>query len=324
MSRQYVNTLADGENIDEVYLLADKQLRANRNAETYLLTQLRNKTGQISGLMWNVREDVAAGVSQGDCVRVRGRVQLFQGNLQMILTHITSSTANGYDAKEFVPSSGADTELLQQTLRDILLAIEDESLRSLMECFLNDSRLMDELSRAPAGVRLHHACHGGLLEHVVNVLQTSQRIRDLYPKIDFDLLAAGIFLHDIGKTRELSYDSTFSYTDEGQLIGHLVQGVEILNEKVTRLESQTGQPFPRETWLRLKHMILSHHGSYEYGSPRLPMTLEAVALHYLDNLDAKVNEFLSLIQGDPNSESGWTPYNQNLQRKIFKGETGNI
>ncbi len=323
MTRQSVNTLADGETIDEIYLLSDKQLRANRNAETYLLTQLRDKTGQISGLLWNVRDDIAAAVTPGECVHVRGRVQLYQGNLQMILTHIAPSTANGYDVSEFVPSSGADIERLLDSLVEILSSVADPDLRALMTSFLDDSRLMDELARAPAGVRLHHACHGGLLEHIVNLLQTAQRIRDLYPAVDFDLVLAGIFLHDIGKTRELSYEGSFSYTDEGQLLGHLVEGVEILNEKVTRLEIETGQPFPSEMLLRLKHMIVSHHGSYEFGSPKLPMTLEAIALHYLDNLDAKINEFLNLIQNDPNSESDWTPYNQNLQRKIFKGHADN-
>ena len=148
---------------------------------------------------------------------------------------------------------------------------------------------------------------------------TARQIRDLYPAVNFDLLTVGIFLHDLGKTRELEYESTFSYSDEGQLIGHLVQGVEMLNEKVLLLETSTGRPFPTEMLLRIKHMIVSHHGSYEYGSPKLPMTPEAIALHHLDNLDAKLNEFQSLIDSDPNSDSVWTPYNTNLQRKIFKG-----
>lgn len=319
MQRQYVNTLTDGCSVDEIYLLADKQIRANRNAETYLLAQLRDKTGLISGLMWNVRDEVAASVNAGDAVRVRGRVQLYHGNLQMILTHIVPAGALELDFREFIPESTQNTDELRARLVEILSEIEDKDLASLVREYLDDAQLMEQFSRAPAGVKLHHAWHGGLLEHVVNLLETARRIRDLYPTVNFDLLLVGIFLHDLGKTRELEYDSTFAYTVEGQLIGHLVQGVEMLDDKVRHLETATGRPFPTELLLRLKHMILSHHGSYEFGSPKLPMTPEAIALHYLDNLDAKINEFKSLIESDPNSEAVWTPYNTNLGRKIFKG-----
>lgn len=319
MQRQNVQSLADGHAVDEVYLLADKQLRSNRNAETYLLAQLRDSTGQISGLLWNVRDDIAASVAAGELVRARGRVQLYQGNLQVILTHVSPAKDDEYDPAEFMPVSTADTGKLLERLNQILRAIGDPSIRSLAVAFLDDVELIDRLSRSPAGIRLHHAWHGGLLEHVVNVLETAERIADLYPSVNFDLLKIGIFLHDIGKVRELEYESTFSYTHEGQLIGHLVQGVEMLNDCVGHLERSTGQPFPTETLLRIKHMIVSHHGSYEFGSPKLPMTPEAIALHYLDNLDAKINEFQSLIDSDPNSDSVWTPYNPNLQRKIFKG-----
>jgi 3'-5' exoribonuclease len=319
MQRQNVNDLGDGQSVDEVYLLTDKQLRANRNAETYLLAQLRDVSGQISGLLWNVREDVAAQVNAGELVRIRGRVQLYQGNLQIILTNIGPAHEGEFDPADFMPAGGADTEKLTERLNEILRGIADPSILALAIAFLDDAELMSQLSRSPAGVRLHHAWHGGLLEHVVNVLETANRIVDLYPTVDFDLLKIGIFLHDIGKVRELEYDSTFSYTHEGQLVGHLVQGVEMLNDRVRELESATGQPFPTETLLRIKHMIVSHHGTYEFGSPKLPMTPEAIALHYLDNLDAKINEFQSLIESDPNSDSIWTPYNSNLQRKIFKG-----
>ncbi|MCA9024200.1 MAG: HD domain-containing protein [Planctomycetaceae bacterium] len=319
MDRQYVNTLSDGQSVDEYFLLADKQLRANRNAETYLLVQLRDRTGQISGFLWNVREDVAATVSTGEIVLARGRVQLYQGNLQMILTHIEPAERDDLDMVDYIPESSQNTGELLEKLRSIMSDIEDEDLKALMQTFLDDTALVEQLCRCPAGIKLHHAFHGGLLEHIVNLMLTARQIRDLYPAVNFDLLTVGIFLHDLGKTRELEYESTFSYSDEGQLIGHLVQGVEMLNEKVLLLETSTGRPFPTEMLLRIKHMIVSHHGSYEYGSPKLPMTPEAIALHHLDNLDAKLNEFQSLIDSDPNSDSVWTPYNTNLQRKIFKG-----
>jgi 3'-5' exoribonuclease len=319
MQRQDITSLADGHLIDEVYLLTDKQLRANRNAETYLLAQLRDSSGQISGLLWNVRDDIAAAVAPGELVRVRGRAQLYQGNLQLILTNVSPAPDAGFRPEDFLPAGTADTGRLVERLNAILRDIRNPAINALAASFLGDAGLMERFVRAPAGIRLHHAFPGGLLEHVVNVLETADRIQDLFPTVDFDLLKIGIFLHDIGKVRELEFDSTFSYSHEGQLMGHLVQGVEMLNERVQELETSSGQPFPTETLLRIKHMIVSHHGSYEFGSPKLPMTPEAIALHYLDNLDAKINEFQSLIESDPNSESVWTPYNANLQRKIFKG-----
>jgi 3'-5' exoribonuclease len=320
MTRRFLNELCDGDNVDEIYLLTEKQLRANRNANLYLLASLRDKTGVINGLMWNVTEDSVSEINPGDFVRIKGKVQLFQGALQMILTNIHLVSAADLDPEDFHPEVGKDIEKLTSRLREILLAIDDSSLRSLMECFLVDDALMDNLTRAPAGVKAHHAYHGGLLEHIVNLLETADRIRDLYPSIDFDLLLAGIFLHDLGKVREMDYETTFVYTDEGQLLGHMTIAIELLNEKIAEVEKLTVEDFPQETALRLKHMILSHHGSYEHGSSKLPMTPEAIALHHLDNLDAKVHEFSRSIEDDPNTQSHWTPFSPRLDRKLFKGE----
>ena len=319
MPRSDVNTLSDGAPVDEVYLLADKQLRVNRNGDQYLLAQLRDRTGQISGHFWNVRDNEMARISTGDYVRVRGKVQVFQGNLQIILTGIEPVPKDQVDPVQFIPATTQDARRLLDRLTEILLSITDPYLRRLMEEFLADETVMAGLTRAPAGIKLHHAYHGGLLEHIVNVLETAVRVVDLYPQVDRSLLLAGIFLHDLGKIRELSFDESFAYTDEGQLIGHLVIGIEMLNEKTPAVEEAMGAAFPLETLLRLKHLIVSHHGSYEFGSPKLPMTPEAIALHHLDNLDAKVNEFASLIAGDPNAQSNWTPYSTSMQRKLFKG-----
>jgi 3'-5' exoribonuclease len=185
-----------------------------------------------------------------------------------------------------------------------------------------DTDFVAAFCRAPAGVRQHHAYVGGLLEHVVTLLEGADRLAALYPELDRDLLLSGVFLHDIGKVRELTYERSFGYSDEGQLIGHLVIGVEMLNEQVGRTADLTGEPFPQELLLRLKHMILSHHGSYEFGSPKLPMTPEAIALHHLDNFDAKLHRFTRLIREDGNDGSSWTPYDQSLDRRLFKGGPG--
>jgi 3'-5' exoribonuclease len=208
---------------------------------------------------------------------------------------------------------------LLERMRSILLKLTNPHLRALVECFLMDDEFLKAFCQVPAGVRNHHAYLGGLLEHVVSLLEAAERILPVYPNLDRDLLLAGIFLHDIGKVRELSYTRNFAYTDEGQLVGHIVIGVEMLTETVAKVPDLTGEPFPNELLLRLKHMILSHHGTYEFGSPRLPMTPEAVALHHLDNFDAKVHTFTRDIREDPNQRSSWTPFNQSLQRRLFKG-----
>lgn len=320
MARQFVNTLQDGETVEEVYLLADKQIRANRNANLFLLAGLRDKTGLVSGLMWNVSEETVSHVSAGDFVRVRGKAQIYQGAMQLILTHIDAVPANGLDPDDFHPSSGKDVAKLQERLKEILLGLEDPALRTLMECYLIDEELLQSFARAPAGVKAHHAYHGGLIEHTVNIMETALRIADLYPPVNLDLLLIGIFLHDMGKVREMSYEGSFLYTDEGQLLGHMHIGIEILNQKIAEYEGQTGEEFPNEAALRIKHMILSHHGSYAHGSSKLPMTPEAIALHHLDNLDAKIHEFARTIDDDPDADSNWTPFIQRLDRKLYKGE----
>jgi 3'-5' exoribonuclease len=208
---------------------------------------------------------------------------------------------------------------LTARLREHLQSIGDPHLRTLMDCFLIDEPLLAAFTAAPAGMKAHHAYQGGLVEHVVNMLEIGSRIADLLAGVDRDLLLAGIFLHDLGKIRELNFASGCTYTDEGQMIGHLVIAVEMLTEKIAQAEKLMGEPFPPETALRLKHLILAHHGSYEFGSPKLPMTPEAVAVHYIDNLDAKVHEFSRDIADDPNLQASFTPFNARLDRKLFKG-----
>lgn len=319
MPRRYINQLADGEVLEETYLLADKQLRANRNAALYLLIELRDKSGAISARMWNVTEEQVAHVKPGDIALIKGKVQLYQGALQVIVSHVHPVPTEGLDMAEYLRQSERDVGQLQTKLRQILLSIQNPHILALMECFLIDDQFMNAFSASPAGTKAHHAYRGGLLEHVVNMLDFADRIAPLYPSIDRDLLLAGVFCHDMGKVRELNFENGCTYTDEGQLLGHLVIAVEMLTEKIARASELTGEPFPPELVLRLKHLIVSHHGTYEFGSPKLPMTPEAVALHHIDNLDAKVHEFSRDIADDPNQQSSWTPYNARLERKLFKG-----
>ncbi|MFO0890704.1 MAG: OB-fold nucleic acid binding domain-containing protein [Isosphaeraceae bacterium] len=324
MTRRYVNQLSHGDSVDESYLVADKQLRANRQGNLYLQLELRDKTGSVGARLWNATEELARAFEPGDYLRIRGKTQIFQGSLQIILTHIEVLDPKRVESEDFLPQSSQNVAKLITRLREILLAMNNPHLRALIECFLIDDDFLRKFTSAPAGIKNHHAYQGGLLEHVVTLLNIADRILEFYPEIDRDLLLTGIFLHDVGKVDELSYDRAFAYTDEGQLVGHLVMGVELLAAKVERTRDLTGESFPDELLLRLKHMIVSHHGTHEFGSPKLPMTLEAVALHYLDNLDAKIHTFSREIRDDPSRDSCWTPFQQSLGRRLFKGTPGGI
>lgn len=319
MARRFINTLADGELVEEIYFVSDRQVRTNRNSALYLLVELRDRTGVLSARMWNVTEEAVTHVQAGDYALVRGKVQLYQGALQMIASSIQTVPADRVNSEDFQRQTSKDVGNLTARLRELLQSITDLPTRNLMDCFLIDEPLMSAFCTAPAGMKAHHAYRSGLLEHVVNMLEIAHRISDLLGGVDRNLLLAGIFLHDIGKIRELSFAGPYGYTDEGQLLGHLTIGVEMLSAKIVETEKMMGEPFPVETALRLKHLILSHHGTYEFGSPKLPMTPEAIALHQIDNLDAKVHEFSRDIADDPNLQSTFTPFNARLDRKLYKG-----
>ncbi len=318
MTRQFVQQLADGDSVEEIYLVVDKQVRANRNGNTYLQLDLRDRGGSINARLWNAPDSLVHTFETGDFLHVKGKVQLFQGALQMILSQLDRVETEKVELADFLPHTEHDIGKLYERLCSLLRKLDDPHLRALAECFLMDRDLMADFCKAPAGVRNHHAYLGGLLEHVVALMESADRIAPLYPELNRNLLMMGIFLHDIGKVRELSYDRAFTYTDEGQLIGHLVLGVEMLDEQVRRVPDLTGEPFPTELLLRLKHLIVSHHGALEFGSPTLPMTPEAIALHHLDNLDAKIHSFTRDIRED-RGPSAWTPYSQATQRRLFKG-----
>ncbi len=319
MSRRFVQQLADGEAVEDVFLVSDKQLRANRNGNLYIQVDLRDRTGVINGRLWNAGEPLFRSFDVGDFIRARGKVQLFQGALQVILTHLDKVEPTSVELTDFLPHTAQDVGALLQRLKDALRKVGNPHLRALAECFLMDDGFVRDFCQVPAGVRNHHAYVGGLLEHVVTLLDAADRLLPLYPGVDRDLLLVGVFLHDAGKVRELTCKKAFAYTDEGQLVGHITIGVELVTEKAAEAAKLTGEPFPHELLLRVKHMILSHHGQLDFGSPVVPMTPEAMFLAALDNLDSKVHAFTRDIREDRNATSAWTPYSQALQRRLFKG-----
>ena len=320
MPRRYVSELAHQESINQVFVANDKQLRSNRNGNLYLQLDLSDRSGSIPARMWNAAESLYKSFDNGDYVRVEGAAQLYQGAMQIIVSKLHKIDPSEVEESDFVPLPAVEVDKLMLRVGEILRGMDDIELKTLAECFLMDEALMAKFAMAPAGTKNHHAYHGGLLEHVVNLMEVVLRVAPCYPQINRDLLLMGAFLHDFGKIEELSYERGLSYSDEGQLIGHLVIAIGMLDAKAAEAEKLSGEPISQETVLRLKHMIVSHHGEYAFGSPKLPMTLEAVALCQLDNLDAKVNTFANLMKEDPNVDSPWTTYNPNLERKLFKGK----
>jgi len=318
-SRRRVTELAPQTSVDQVFLATHKQLRPNRNGQLYLQVELADRSGAITGRMWNASDLEFESFDDGDYVRVEGMTQLYSGNLQLIIQGIGRVDPRSVDESDYQVLSAADVERLKVELASILASVRPGPLHDLGAEFLADAELLKVFCRSPAGVKQHHAHAGGLLEHVVNLLRLADRVAPLYPAIDRDLLLVGVLFHDIGKTIELESERGFSYTDAGQLLGHVLLGLEQLETKIAQVEARTGKRFDDELAVRIKHMVASHHGQYEFGAPKLPMTLEALALHHLDHMDARLAGVLQLMQNEAAIDGGWTQFQPSLGRKFFRG-----
>jgi len=282
--------------------------------------QLQDRTGVISAMRWNADERLVERFAKGSYVRVQGVSQLHNGNLQLIVNQLHSIDGSQVSVEDFDALDRSKSDRLWGRLVELVGSMSDPTARAICEGILNDSQWSAGLRLAPAGIKAHHAYPGGLLEHVVSLMELSDGIAQHYPDIDRDLLVAGAFVHDLGKLEELAFENELSYTDSGQLLGHLVQGVVMLDTVARRLHEK-GTPVDRERLLRLQHIVVSHHGTLEHGSPKVPMTLEAIAFQYLDELDAKLNSARELVQQDRTRDS-WTPFSTVLGRKLHKGSFG--
>lgn len=318
MQRQFIADLRDRDSVDEIYRVADKQVRSNRQGNDYLLLQMMDRTGQISGLRWNAGQSLYETFQKGDYIRVMGNAQLHNGMLQIIVQDFEVVPSAKVNVEDFAKTNAKEAEELLQELHSTLGGFSNPHLRRFATSYLNDEALMDKFRRAPAGIKTHHAYEGGLLRHVIDLLRIAVAIAPNYPQLDVDMLLLGVFLHDLGKVDELSYDGELSYTDSGQLLGHLVQGAAELEKRAQRIERESGEAVPEEILLRLQHMVISHHGVLEHGSPKVPMTLEAIVLAHIDDLDAKVNNAIEVVEADRNTDSEWTAYHPNMGRKFYK------
>ena len=319
-SRRFIEQYGENETIDEVFVASEKQMRPNRNGNLYLQMTLSDRTGSVNAMLWNANDSTYNSFEVGDYVKVEGTTQFYNGNLQIIANAVFPAELGRINEEDFVQLTTEQAEELKKRLFAILREIENVHLRTLVECCMIDEEFVEKFSTAPAGIKNHHAYRGGLLEHVVQLVELAMAVASFYPGVDRDLLVVGAFLHDSGKIDELVYDKVMAYSDEGQMVGHVVMGVGILEQKIREAESLSGERFPKSLSNQLKHLIVSHHGKYEYGSPKLPMTLEALVLSYLDDMDAKLHHFEQVIQQDVNVDSNWTTYQPGIGRKIYRGE----
>ena len=311
MKKTFVNSLEEGNQVDEVFFVKESSLRTTRGGALYLDAVLVDRTGAIPGKMWRAEEKALERVPRGTYVRVRGSVESYRNQLQLRLEDAQPVPAEEIDPQDYHPATERDVGDLKEELKGLVRAVRNSVLRELLARVF-DGPFLEEFSSAPAASSYHHAYRGGLLEHTVSVAKAAREYAKLDSRLDPDLLLAGALLHDAGKAKELGCSPAPDYTDEGRLLGHTFLGAKMVDEATGAVEG-----FPPLLRLRLLHMILSHHGTHEFGAPVLPATPEALALHHLDNTDAKVQAASHAIEKDT-SHGNWTEYMKMLSVRVFK------
>jgi 3'-5' exoribonuclease len=301
--------------ITSTFVVISKQVKPKKTGEPYLALTVGDRTGQIEAKMWDNVEDAIDAFDQDDFVKVKGLINKYKNRFQLTIHKIRRMGESEIAFDDYLPKTGKNIDELWQTLAAYVAGFEDSNLRTLVQLFMSDPEIAERYRLAPAAKTLHHAYIGGLLDHVVSLFRSCDLVSQNYPQINRDLLMAGAFLHDIGKVHELSYNRSFSYTSRGQLLGHMIIELEMLQAKLALIPG-----FPEETKTLLEHMIISHHGQYEFGSPKLPMFPEALMLHYLDDLDSKMESMRAQFEREADLESPWTSYNSSLGRPLLNSK----
>jgi 3'-5' exoribonuclease len=313
---KFINEVAPGETVNAVYVVRDPILRSTTRGDLYIAMFLSDRTGQLNGRMWQASEAVYRSLPKPGYVHIQGRSELYQDNVQIVVNRVTPVDPSKVAVENYLAKSEKDGDQLFREVREIVGTIRHPQLAALAKAFLDDEPLMASFCAAPGGMKMHHDCIGGLLEHTHNMLRVAEAILPLYPQVQRDVVLAGIFLHDVGKTEELSYDIAFTYTDSGQLIGHISKSLLMIYRKADLLRA-AGTPIDPEVVDAIGHIVLSHHGKYEFGSPKLPATLEAFMVCYIDDLDAKRNQVASLIDKEM-SDANWTAWQNSLQTRLYR------
>lgn len=314
MKKTYVDQIRERDWVDCPFLVRDKILAMAKNGKPYMTIKLVDRGGEVEGRVWDRVSEFDAQFEKDDFIVVQGKASVYLGKMQLVIQDLRKIDDSEVDLADFLPlSPRSQTEMLAE-LQTLVESLGDNFLRALLTAFFCDSALLQRYAAAPAAKSMHHVYVGGLLEHSLAVAALCEDVCRRYPELNRDLLMTGALLHDIGKVGELSYARTFDYTDEGKLIGHIVLGVEMIEDRARSIDG-----FPRELAMLVKHLILSHHGQYEYGSPKRPKTLEAVVLNFLDDLDSKINGVCGHIDRDRDNPSAWTSHHRLYDRYFYKG-----
>lgn len=310
--KKFVSDIAAGDGFSDVFMLAEKSMGHKRDGNPYLTITLADKSGRIKGVVWDNVSQISSAANAGDFVRIAGSVGEYRGNLQLVVKSMAAVPADDVAPEDFLPATDRDVDKMFDRLRALTDTIADRGLRALMASFWADDALVCAFKRAPAAKMMHHAYLGGLVEHTLSMALLADKVAGHYSGVDRDMLIVGAALHDIGKIRELSYDVNIDYTDEGRLLSHISIGLEIVNAKIEALGE-----LPVQQAALIKHMIVSHHGAREFGSPEPPKTIEAVLLNYIDEIDSRINAIRELMANE-DPEATWTAYHRLLERQFYR------
>ena len=314
MKEFYIRDAAQQENkvVTTSFIVSNKQIKSKKSGEPYLDLTLMDRTGTIQAKMWDNVEECAYTFEQDDVVKIKGLINKYNQRWQLTIHKVRKMDEAEIDFSDYLPKTSKDIDELWQTLGEFVASIGETHLRRLLELFMADPQIARGYRNAPAAKTMHHAFIGGLLDHVVSLVRSCDLVARNYPFINRDLLLTGAFLHDIGKVHELSYARSFGYTTEGQLLGHMIIELELLHAKLAQVPD-----FPPQLKILVEHLIISHHGQYEFGSPKLPMFPEALMLHYMDDLDSKMEAMRAQFEHDAGLDSPWTAYNSALARPLL-------
>src|ERR1700691_4276701 len=310
----YISDCVRQENkiITSNFVVVTKQIKPKKTGEPYLALTLGDRSGQLEAKMWDNVEEVLNAFEQDDFLKVKGLVNKYKNRFQLTIHKLRKLGESEIDFSDYLPKTTRDIDELWQNLSDFVSSFQNLHLQALVRAFMSDPEIAAAYRNAPAAKTLHHAYIGGLLDHVVSLFRSCDLVCRNYSQINRDLLLTGAFLHDIGKIHELAYNRSFSYTTRGQLLGHMIIELEMLQAKLALVPG-----FPPELKTLLEHLIISHHGKYEFGSPKLPMFPEALLLHYMDDLDSKMEAMRAQFEREADLESPWTSYNASLGRPLL-------
>ncbi|RNC64955.1 MAG: HD domain-containing protein [Desulfuromonadales bacterium] len=313
MNKVYISSIRDRDQVESVFLVKDKIMAMAKNGKPYMTIRLMDKSGEIEGRVWDNVDVLSALFDKDDFVAVRCKASVYLGKMQLIISELVRVPEEKVQLADFLPESERPAAEMVRDLATLLESLTDQHLKALMTSFCEDADFMALYRIAPAAKGMHHVYLGGLLEHSLSVARLVDAIVPLYGGLNRDLLVVGALLHDVGKVREMTYLRSFDYTDEGKLLGHITIGVEMIQERIAAIPG-----FPAELAMLLKHMLLSHHGQYDFGSPKRPKTLEATILNYLDDLDSKINGIRTHIRKETENQGRWTSYHRLYDRYFYK------